>query len=121
MKPARQNYLTSDRTGKGKIIITGLSYSDDMFGTYGHTDSDLDTGYMYSVKRVKKSYPGTGDLLASVLLGCLMAGDTLDDALRFASDYVCRVIEYSAQFDTKERDGVAFENFMYELAAHTRR
>lgn len=105
--------------GGGKIIITGIPHVGDMFGTYGHTEDEFSDGYMYSVKRVKKSYPGTGDLFASVLLGCIMAGDKLGDALRFASDYVCKVMEYSAGFDTPVREGVAFERFMAELAAHS--
>lgn len=109
------------RLGKGKIIITGINHSENMFGTYGHTDGELEKGYMYSVEKVPKSYPGTGDLFASVLLGCIMSGDSLDDALRFASDYVRTVMEYSAGFDTRERDGVAFEHFIYELADHVRR
>ncbi len=106
--------------GHGKIIITGIAYEGDMFGTYGHTDSESEAGYMYGVKRVKKSYPGTGDLFASVLLGAVMSGDKLDDALRFASDYVSDVMKYSSQFNTREREGVAFEALLYELAAHGR-
>ncbi len=108
------------RLGKGKIIITGVPHKGDMFGTYGHTEQEFSDGYMYSVKRVRKSYPGTGDLFASVLLGCILAGDSLRDAVRFASDYICKVMEYSAGFDTPVREGVAFERFMGELSEHTR-
>ena len=104
--------------GCGKIIITGVPHVGDMFGTYGHTENEFSDGYMYSVKRVRKSYPGTGDLFASVLLGSILTGDELGDALRFASDYVCRVMAYSARFDTPVRDGVAFEKFMAELTEH---
>ena len=104
--------------GQGKIIITGIPHVGDMFGTYGHTENEFSDGYMYSVKRVRKSYPGTGDLFASVLLGCIMAGDELGDAMRFASVYICRVMNYSARFDTPVREGVAFERFMSELAEH---
>lgn len=107
--------------GRGKIIITGIPHVGDMFGTYGHTERELSAGYMYSVKRVKRSYPGTGDLFASVLLGCILAGDELGDAMAFASDFICRVMEYSAEFDTPVREGVAFERFLGELAAHIRR
>ncbi len=106
--------------GDGEIIITGIPHRGDMFGTYGHTEDEFSDGYMYSVKRVRKSYPGTGDLFASVLLGCIMSGDELGDAMRFASDYVCEVMNYSARFDTPVREGVAFERFMAELAEHNK-
>ena len=104
--------------GCGRIIITGIPHAGNMFGTYGHAENEFSKGYMYSVKRVKRSYPGTGDLFASVLLGCIMAGDELGEAMRFASDYVCRVMEYSAKFDTPAREGVAFERFIADLAEH---
>ncbi|MBO5415831.1 MAG: pyridoxamine kinase [Clostridia bacterium] len=107
--------------GKGKIIITGIPHAGDMFGTYGHSEVEFSDGYMYSVKRVRKSYPGTGDLFASVLLGCIMAGEELGDAVRFASDHICEVMNYSARFDTPVREGVAFERFLGELAERTRR
>lgn len=106
---------------KGSIIITGIPYRDDMFGTYGYSKDRFEQGYMYSVKRISRSYPGTGDLFASVLLGAILAGDELGEAMKFASDYICKVMEYSARFDTPVRDGVAFEHFMAELVQHTGR
>ncbi|MBQ7383607.1 MAG: pyridoxamine kinase [Clostridia bacterium] len=105
--------------GRSKIIITGIPHRGDMFGTYGHTEREFSDGYMYSVKRVRKSYPGTGDLFASVLLGCIMAGEALGDAVRFASNYICEVMNYSAGFDTPVREGVAFERFLGELSDRT--
>ena len=91
-----------------------------MFGTYCHTEVESERGDMYSVRRISKSYPGTGDLFASVLLGALLCGDDESSAIRFASDYISRVMEYTSQFDTPEREGVAFEHFMAELALHAR-
>ena len=105
---------------KGKIVITGIPHKDGMFGTYGHTEVDSERGDMYSVVRMSKSYPGTGDLFASVLLGSLLHGDDESSAIRFASDYITRVMEYTSHFDTPEREGVAFEHFMAELAEHVR-
>ncbi len=105
---------------KGKIVITGIPHKDGMFGTYGHTEVDSERGDMYSVVRMSKSYPGTGDLFASVLLGALLHGDDESSAIRFASDYITRVMEYTSHFDTPEREGVAFEHFMAELAEHVR-
>ena len=99
----------------GKIVITGIPNKENMFGTYGHTEVESERAVMYSVPRVSRSYPGTGDLFASVLLGGLLCGDDESTAIRFASDYICKVMEYSSKIDTPERDGVAFECFMAEL------
>lgn len=105
---------------KGKIVITGIPHKDNMFGTYAHTSVDSERGSMYSVRRISKSYPGTGDLFACVLLGGLLHGDDESSAVRFASDYIGRVMEYTSQFDTPEREGVAFEHFMIDLAEYVR-
>ncbi len=104
----------------GKTIITGIPYACGMFGTYGHSEDDFSEGYMYSVKRISRSYPGTGDLFASVLLGAILAGRELCDALRFASDYICKVMEHTARFPTPIRDGVDFESFLHELSEYVR-
>jgi pyridoxine kinase len=106
-----------------KIVVTGVSHSNDKFGTFGILGKDVydgNIGYFYSVDRVKKSYPGTGDLFASVLLGGILCGKPLDDALRFASEHIREVMEYSSKIDTPVRNGVAFEHFLYELAEYSR-
>ena len=106
--------------GEAKTVITGIPHKDGMFGTYSHTEDSHSNGYMYSVERVRRSYPGTGDLFASVLLGCMLQGDELSSAIRFASDYIRNVMSYSANFDTPEREGVAFEPLLGELVGHKR-
>ncbi len=106
--------------GRGTVVITGIAHSGGSFGTYGFCPDSLPNGYMYSVKRVKRSYPGTGDLFASVLLGAIMAGARLEEAIRTASDHIRRVMEYSAEFDTEPREGVAFERFLPELCDYAR-
>lgn len=105
---------------KGKIVITGIPHRDNMFGTYSHAEGESERGSMYSVRRISKSYPGTGDLFACVLLGALLGGDDESSAIRFASEYISRVMEYTSQFDTPEREGVAFEHFMADLAEYVR-
>jgi len=101
--------------GNKKIVITGIPYDTDRFATYGF-DAEHDEEYFYTVSRIKRSYPGTGDLFASVLLGKLLGGEDFYPSLVFASDFVGRVMEYSSKFDTPLRDGVAFEPFLGELA-----
>ena len=104
----------------GKVVITGIEHSENMLGTYGHASGSSDEAELYSVHRVSRSYPGTGDLFASVLLGSLLRGDAECEAIKFASDYICKVMEYSSKIDTPEREGVAFECFMAELCERGR-
>ena len=98
--------------GVKKIAITGLHYNGNMIGTYGY---DGGKSFLYGREYVKKSYPGTGDLFASVLLGELLRNKDFAESVKSASDFTRKVIEYSSQFNTPVRNGVAFEPFLCEL------
>lgn len=100
------------KLGVKKIAITGLHYNNGMVGTYG---CDENGAFLHGRKHVKKSYPGTGDLFASVLLGELLRNKDFRAAVARASDFTRKVIEYSSRFDTPTRNGVAFEPFLSEL------
>ncbi len=103
-------------TGADKIVITGLESGDGELCVCG-MDADEGGFFFYAFKKVNKSYPGTGDLFASVLLGGLLRGDGFESAIHFAADFTARVMEYSSHFNTPEREGVALEAFIGELAA----
>ncbi len=99
-----------------KIVITGIPFGNSDFATYGF-DAESETEYFYSSHRIELSYPGTGDLFASVLLGQLLGGSDFYSALSSTSSFVARVMDYSSHYKTPLRDGVAFEAFLGELAA----
>ena len=98
--------------GVKKVVVTGIHYGN-MVATYGYDTEDGE--FMHACEYVKHPYPGTGDLFASVLLGRLMRGKSFGASVSTASEFTKRVIEYSAQFDTPIRNGVAFEPFLREL------
>lgn len=68
-----------------------------------------------SSELVTPCYAGTGDVFASVLCGCLVRGEQLQQAVRFAGDFVARVTEFTKRHDGATTDGVMFEKFMYLL------
>lgn len=101
--------------GVGKIAITGIHYGKDLVGTYGY-DADGGGSFIYGAKHVDRSYPGTGDLFASVLLGELIREKDFRSAIISASDFTRKVIEYTSHSDAPTRNGVAFERFLGELS-----
>ena len=112
---SRQLCVKLGETGAKKIVVTGLGLGEDRLCVCG-MDAGNDQFIFYPFERVKKSYPGTGDLNACVLLGALIRGDSFESAIRFAADFTRRVMEYSSRFDYPVRDGVALEAFLGELA-----
>ncbi len=104
-----------EQTGAQKTVLTGLHHGDDGLCVYGR-DNVSGEVFGYWFDRVNKNYPGTGDLFASVLLGSILRGDGFERAIKVCSDFTRKVMEYSSHFDTPEREGVAFEAFLGELA-----
>ncbi|MBQ9112050.1 MAG: pyridoxamine kinase [Clostridia bacterium] len=102
-------------TGAKKIVITGIGFGESGLCVCG-MDTEADKFIFYPFERVRKSYPGTGDLYASVLLGALLRGDSFEASIRFAADFTRRVMDYSSRFDSPTREGVALEAFLGELA-----
>ena len=91
----------------GKIVVTGIALSGGIVANAGR-DSD---GRIFWVKRMCQdiSYPGTGDIFASVLLGALMQGDDVEAACTRAADFIVLLITESQKIDTPVRMGVALE------------
>ena len=102
--------------GASQIVITGVP-CDDSIGTYGlDATKATDQTFFSRVTRRPKSFPGTGDIFASVLLGALMRGDDLYTATRAAADFVGEVIAYSQNCGEPTRDGVLLEPLLWKLA-----
>lgn len=101
--------------GSEDIVITGLESGEDKLYVCGKSREN--GFFLYGFDRINKNYPGTGDLFASVLLGAILRGDCLKSALHTAADFTHKAMEYSARFNTPEREGVSFEAFLGELAA----
>ena len=60
---------------------------------------------------------GTGDVYASCLLAAIMAGRSLEEAVRFAGDFTHDAMIVSAQQPNFEQRGVSFEPLLGKVAA----
>lgn len=60
---------------------------------------------------------GTGDVYASCLLAAIMAGRSLEEAVRFAGDFTHDAMIVSAQQPNFEQRGVSFEPLLSKVAA----
>ena len=98
---------------RGKIVVTGIGLAGGIVANAGR-DED---GRIFWIKRTCQdiSYPGTGDIFASVLLGALMQGNDFETACTRAADFIVLLISESAKIDTPVRMGVALEPYLYTL------
>ncbi len=99
-------------------VITGIALSDGTVANLGQTDG----AEPFCIRRPmqKQSYPGTGDLFASVLLGEMLRHRSFEHACRHAADFTATVVARSASIATPVRDGVALERELWRLCRQNR-
>ena len=106
--------------GAKRIAITGIvTDKNSNVATAGIdlSEKSIDRSPFYvTLHRIGGSYPGTGDLFASVLLGKLLAGADFPKAVAVASAFVRDVIAVSEKYNTPHREGVALEPCLYKLS-----
>ena len=89
-------------------VLTGVSFAPDKLGV-AYLDRDGNR-FSYFTRRCPQSYHGTGDLYSSTVLGGVMRGLDLGDALALAADFVVTCIEATASSKESRWYGVEFES-----------
>lgn len=89
-------------------VITGVPMAEGVMANVG---CDREHGGFWRVDcdYVPASYPGTGDIFASVLTGGLLSGDSLPIAMDRATVFTQIVIKNTYSYGLEPRNGVLFE------------
>ena len=95
------------------VVITGAMTSHDTVSTVSYDGSEFS---VISRPKVSGSYPGTGDLFASVLMCKLLFGASLHNAAEIASDFVRDSIADTKAAGTPVREGVLLERRLHLLS-----
>lgn len=99
------------------VVLTGLpTTTPDRTQTVAY-DRRTDKFWRVECDYVPASYPGTGDMFASVLTGALLQGDSLPIALDRAVHFVALAIRTTFGHGAPEREGVLLERVLPSLAA----
>ena len=91
--------------GAKKIAVTGFVSQKSVI-TFGSEGGEI---FADRQDRLSASYPGTGDLFASALLGYFLDGNSFANSTRKACKFTSEVINYTMRFPTPHRDGVMLE------------
>lgn len=66
------------------------------------------------------SYPGTGDIFASVLIGGILQGRSLTESIQLSADFICHAVADAIETGEPVRDGVQLEKNLYRLLPATK-
>lgn len=96
---------------KANIVITGINCKDKILtvcksknGNYATVENELQP----------ISFPGTGDLFASLLLSKIMLGSPFFECVKYASNMTSYAVKFSQGTDEEIRCGILLEKFLYE-------
>lgn len=105
-----------NRAGAGTVVITGVKGPNKTICNVV-TQQGEPGSFTVTTPMVERSYAGTGDVFASVLCGCMIAGDPVRVAVVKTAEFVRKVTQYTFELDSPWRDGIAFEPFLCTLSA----
>lgn len=103
----------ADKIGVSRMVLTGVGYDDDSTGVLV---KDGENRIHYSHRKVGTSCHGTGDMFAACFTGCLIAGKSMEEAVKIAADFTALAIEKTVQAPAHWY-GVKFEAALPDLIA----
>ena len=98
-------------------VITGVPLKDGTMTNIGY-DRESNGFWRIDWDYVQASYPGTGDIFASVLTGSLLKGDSLPIAMDRATKFAQLAIKHTFSYGTPPRNGVMFEQVLSWLSGN---
>ena len=94
--------------GPNFVVVTGVQLATGGMANIGY-DKGNNSYWVAPCDYVPGSYPGTGDLFASVLTGAFLTGDSLPIAMGRATYFVERCIKTTFSYSSDTRYGVMLE------------
>lgn len=95
--------------GPKKAILTGVSFKENELGVMSY-DKDTNKFFSYFRKKIPVKYHGTGDIFSSTLVGAIINGNSIEEALKIAVDYVWETINDTFKTNKEDVYGVNFES-----------
>jgi pyridoxine kinase len=100
-----------------QVIITGMNppLADDDQHFIGNMYLDGNKTFYRAIPSNGKSYSGTGDLFAAIIMGSLMRGEDLEKSVQLAMSFLKEAIHDSSLEGIPEVEGVNFEKYLRML------
>ncbi|MDQ6599049.1 pyridoxamine kinase [Bacillus salipaludis] len=108
--------ILQQETG-AQVIITGMNPpSADTDKQYiGNMYLDGNKTFYRAMEYNGMSYSGTGDLFASVIMGSMMRGESLEKSVQLAEAFLTAAIQDSSKGQVPSVEGVNFEKYLKML------
>jgi pyridoxine kinase len=107
-----RGFLQKSKRGQ-TVIVTGIISNDKGYPYIGNLVVSSDDDYYVKTPYTGKSFSGTGDLFASVVVGCIVNGFPVNRAVDKAVEFLQPAIEEASKDTNHDRNhGVYFEKYL---------
>ena len=100
--------------GPPQVVITGVPLVADKIANLAY-DRNTNQFWHFVSDLIPVRYPGTGDIFASILLGKLLEGSSLPDAVSYAGTFVSTAVRDTYVMGTPIREGILLERMLSQL------
>jgi len=97
--------------GAQKIVLKGIRYKQNECGIIAY-DANTKEKVEYFHEYLPFHASGTGDIFASVLFGSLINGESMQNAIKKAANFVLESIKITLKDDNRTKYGVQFEKLL---------
>ena len=110
-------YLASPRQTEAvcQVVLTGVSFDEKRLGAMSY-NRETDRYFSYFNEKVPASFHGTGDIFTATVLGGMMQGRSLEQAVALAVDFTLECIRCTRADPEASWYGVEFEKALPWLA-----
>ncbi|MDC7235227.1 MAG: pyridoxamine kinase [Spirochaetales bacterium] len=114
MAEAKEILRDLSAMGPQRVVVTSLPLKKG-FNTVLAYETIHKRIWKVETEHIPASYPGTGDMFASVITGRLLLGDSLPAAIDRAVHFAIHAIRNTFGHNTPQREGVLMEKSLYQL------
>jgi pyridoxine kinase len=102
--------------GPSMVVVTSVQLENEDFPVVAAYDSKSRRFWKIKSDYIPVYYPGTGDIFASIMTGCILRGDSLPVSAATAVEFISAAIKETYGHDVPPRNGIMFEKVLNLLA-----
>ncbi|NRY62774.1 pyridoxamine kinase [Clostridium beijerinckii] len=101
--------------GCENVVITSVPIANKKKIGITVYNGENDSLKLITRDRIERSYPGTGDVFTSVLIGLIMDDNSLEKSVEESCKFVEDCIKESSSYDYPVKEGLLLEPILYKL------
>lgn len=100
--------------GPKQVVLKGVKLLSGQKANIAY-DKGIENYFVIPYEEIPAHYPGTGDAFSSVLVGALIRGKRLEEAVDVAAAFVRHAVEVTSERGTDKRAGILLECVLGDL------